>query len=114
VTAFCVTREHAGTVAVVTVHGAIDLLTGHHVVEAVEAGIAGDGTGLLLDYTDVSFIDSTAVAMLWHTRNRMARGHRPFAVVCASPRVLRVLRLTSFTTAVRVFATRDDALRWFG
>jgi anti-sigma B factor antagonist len=107
---FSVTSERLGEVAVVRVAGELDMLTAPGVEAAVQDVLRSNATALVLDYVEVTFIDSTAMRLLWDVRNRMTRERRRFALVCGEPRVLRTLQLTGLTVALRVSRTFDDAL----
>lgn len=99
-----------GEVAIVTVAGEIDLFTQPQVQTALDECLDGGSRSIVMDYLAVEFIDSTGVAMLIKTRNRLIREQRPFAIACATPRVRRVFQLTGLSAALVIADTLDGAL----
>jgi anti-sigma B factor antagonist len=66
---------------------------------------------VVLDMRDVSYIDSTAIALLIRLKKRMSE-HGRAIVKIAGPQsnVRRVLELTSLDEILEVYDTLDDAL----
>lgn len=103
------TSRTAGTVVVVEVCGEIDLATADRVAAAVEAGLAGAPTALVLDLTEVSFLDSAGLSLL--ARAHMAAGERtPFRVVATQRAVLNPIQLTGMDKMLNLFDTVAGAL----
>jgi anti-sigma B factor antagonist len=85
-----------GELALVSVWGELDLYTGADTV--------------LVDLSEVSFVDSTALAVLVQETKRLeGRGHS-LVLVTNDPRTLRVVEVTGLNRVLRTFATLQDAL----
>lgn len=73
--------------------------------------IAGDGDGpVLLDLSDLTFMDSTGMSVLLNARRRLTRQGRSMAIVCPEGPVRRVFELTNMVDTLRVHASREAAL----
>jgi len=66
------------------------------------------GGRLLLDFSEVSFIDSAALAAVVAAKRRMEPGAR-VAVVTSAPYVLLVLEAAGMDSVFGIFETRDEA-----
>lgn len=111
-TDFVIGREQVQDVDVVTVSGEIDIDSGPAVGVVVEACLKGDARAVVLDYTGVSFIDSTGVSLLLRAHRRLAETDRRLAI--ASDRASasrRMFELTGLVQTLPLADTRDDALR---
>lgn len=103
-----VTSRTVGAVVVVEVAGEVDLLTVHEVAAAITAGTAVGPAALVLDLTEVSFLDSAGLAMLAHAH--MTAGERPLRVVAPHPAVRKPVQLTGMDTMLAMFDTLAAAL----
>jgi anti-anti-sigma factor len=79
---------------VVAVCGELDLGTVARVRERIEDALADRPASLVVDLTQCSFLDATALGMLLEAHRRMARNGGLLTLRGCSPRVLRLLSLT--------------------
>jgi anti-sigma B factor antagonist len=100
------TRE----LALVSVSGELDLYTAGCLEARIEeAGAVGAET-VVVDLSEASFIDSTALSVLVRENKRLeGRGHA-LVVVINDPRTLRVVEVTGLGRSLRTYATLQDAL----
>jgi anti-sigma B factor antagonist len=104
-------HELEGGVDVLVVRGEIDISTAARFQEALSAAVSGGHGSLVLDLSEVTFIDSTAVHILSTSASALDAQRRPFAVACAEGRpVHRVLSLTGLPASVAVYPSRHSAL----
>jgi anti-sigma B factor antagonist len=103
-----------GELALVSVWGELDLFTAERLQARIdEAGAVGADT-VLVDLSEVSFVDSTALAVLvQETRRLEGRGHS-LVLVTNDPRTRRVVEVTGLNRVLRTFATLQDALAQLG
>jgi len=96
--------------ALVSVSGELDLhTTGCLEARIEEAGAVGADT-VLVDLSETSFLDSTALAVLVReTKHLEDRGHA-LVVVTNDPRTRRIVEVTGLNQALRTYATLHDAL----
>jgi anti-sigma B factor antagonist len=75
------------------------------------ADIAGAGEGpLLLDLSDLMFMDSTGMSVLLNARRRLTRQGRSMAIVCPGGAVRKVFELTNTVDTLHVHPSREAAL----
>lgn len=65
---------------------------------------------LIVDLTEVSFIDSTGLGVLVTALKHTREAGGSLDVVVAAPRVLKVLALTGLDVVIPLHATLDEAL----
>ena len=103
-------KELDARTEVVSPSGEIDLAVardfGTHLVRLVEAG----KTRLVLDFTKVSFLDSTALGVLLSAHRRARQAGGALAIVALDDNLRRIFELTGLDGVFQVFATRDAAL----
>jgi anti-sigma B factor antagonist len=88
------TAELADNAFVVTAAGEADMHTAPALDQAL-AGVVGlGGTSVVLDLADVSFIDSTVLAVLHRYHRRFARLGGDLVLVSEDRRILRTLEIT--------------------
>lgn len=108
---FDVVVSRRGHVAVVTVHGELDVATAPEFERAV-LDAEREARGLVLDLTPATFLDSTGLKMIVRAARRIGE---QFTLVCpqANHAVQRVIRFGGIDDAYAVRETLDD-VRWAG
>ena len=96
--------------ALVSVSGELDLHTAGCLQARIEeADTVGAGT-VLVDLSEISFIDSSALEVLVRESKRLeSRGHS-LVLVTNDPRTRRILEVTGLDRVLRAYATLQDAL----
>jgi anti-sigma B factor antagonist len=112
ITAFRVEIEElGGDVRAAVVTGELDQATVPELKQALEPAIDAGSGSLLVDLSDCAFIDSSGLAALLATRERItATAGRAFAVCCPDTQVRRLLEITGLDRTVGLTDSRDDAL----
>jgi anti-sigma B factor antagonist len=82
--------------------GEIDLSTSADLEQQLGSVIAGGCRELVLDLSDVSFLDSTGLSTLWTLRQRLRDNGCAFILGAPSEPVQRVLRLTKLHKVFQV------------
>jgi anti-anti-sigma factor len=99
--------SHDDGVAVVSLGGEIDLLSAADVTRAVEAAIDGTG-GVIVDLSDVAFMDSQGVALLDRLGGRLDREGRGLVIVAPTTSIpRRVLEIVDL--GIALFEDRTSA-----
>jgi anti-sigma B factor antagonist len=97
--------------AVISVQGEVDLATAPRLkwplVDALDAG----RRRLIVDLSDVSFMDSTALGVLIGVRRSLAPTAR-MAIVCSDAEVLRIFEISGLDVAFQILPTRNQALSY--
>jgi anti-anti-sigma factor len=107
-----VTIEPSGDVPIASVRGEVDLSNAESVLEqCLEGAIRGSAPGLVLDLSDVTYIDSSGIRALFELVERLgALGKLVRAVVPEESSIKRVLELADASQSVGVDTTRDSAV----
>jgi anti-sigma B factor antagonist len=102
-----ITSTDLGGPVVVAPHGDVDLTTSPELRTAVHGLLDRGATGLVLDLSDVDFVDSTALGALVSFHRRL--GDR-LVIAAPGPRVRRLFEITKFTSVFTVTDSVDTAL----
>jgi anti-anti-sigma factor len=70
----------------------------------------GNESGVLLDFSDVSYADSTSLAELLRFRDAAAKQNVPVAIVIGSKQFARLIQYAGLGHAFRIFNSRAEAL----
>ena len=99
-----------GGATIVAARGELDMATAPRLRDLVIARLTAGDTSIVLDLSEVEFLDSTGlgtlVAILKRARSLDAR----LALVVTRPRIMKVFELTALTTAFAIHDHLDAAL----
>lgn len=90
--------------------GDFDLHSGPEFERRVLEAIGRGATELLIDLTEVSFIDSTTIGILMRTRKRLAPIGGRVQVVTADRNILRLFEITALDRMFEIYPSRAEAL----
>jgi anti-sigma B factor antagonist len=94
----------------VSVSGELDLYASGAVKRGIEEADAVGADTVVVDLSEISFIDSTALGVLVQETKRLeGRGHS-LVLVTNDPRTRRVLEVTGLDRLLPTYATLHDAL----
>lgn len=103
---FTIGEEEVGEeFLVVTLVGELDLHAAPTLDEHLSEAFAATSRRAIVDMRGVTFIDSTAIAVLMRVARR-----RIVSIVCEHPRVLDVLEIVGLDRLAPIFRTREAAL----
>ncbi|GAB3110375.1 hypothetical protein GCM10027055_09590 [Janibacter alkaliphilus] len=105
-----VTTSEQGPVPVVHVQGDVDVTSAPSMREAIDALILAGHRRMVLDLTDVSFIDSTGLGVVVGRLKGLRRSAGVLTVAASHERVLRVLGITGLDTVLDVAPDVDAAI----
>jgi anti-sigma B factor antagonist len=109
------TEEDHSSATVVVVAGDVDLGTAPEFEDELARAVEEhQGTGLVIDLTAVSFIDSTGLNSLVRAFERQRLLGSQLALVTADSRVSMMLEVTRLDRVLKRYATRDEALAAVG
>ncbi|HSK48939.1 MAG TPA: STAS domain-containing protein [Solirubrobacterales bacterium] len=106
--------EELDGVRVIAICGELDLSTAPRLEEPLEAAVAADAA-LLIDLSACEFIDSTGIALIVRTWQRLGgEGEngtaRRFALCGLGDQVRRLLEVSGLESALPTHGTREDAI----
>jgi len=104
--------EAAAKPAVVRVEGEIDIATAERVQDAILTEARSvDETGLVVDLSEVAFLDSAGIRLLFTVHRAMTETGRPMAIVVPEgARIGSVLSIVDLPSVVWTSGTVDGAI----
>jgi anti-sigma B factor antagonist len=103
-------REVDSCTTVIAVAGELHVTTAPEFSASLNEAIAGGKTAVVLDMTDVAFIDSTGLSVLLNALRRVTRRDGRLAIVCTNPTVLRLFEITRLDTTFDIRPDVDAAI----
>ncbi|MFJ1898136.1 MULTISPECIES: STAS domain-containing protein [unclassified Streptomyces] len=94
---------------VVALRDEIDIATATLIAPALDGATADGSPHVVVDLTEVSFLDCSGLTLLCRARRRALDRDGRFWLVCDCPRILRLLRAGRLHDLFRPVATPDDA-----
>ncbi len=103
--------EEQENVVVARVTGELDIAGAAPTGERIAAAVPTSARGLVVDFTELEFIDSSGIAMLFSLVRRLGSRRQELRVVApAGEPVARVLEIVEFTRAAPLDADLDTAV----
>ncbi|MBX3314460.1 MAG: STAS domain-containing protein [Actinobacteria bacterium] len=99
-----------GEWSVLRVGGEVDVATAPRLREQLIALVNDQRFLLVVDLTDVDFIDSTGLGVLIGALKRVRSRDGDLHLVCNEPRILRVFEITGLDQVFRIHETLDAAV----
>jgi len=88
--------------AVIGVVGELDLASVHELRWAIAAALDSGHHDIVLDLSDTTFLDSTALGVLISARRRTYALAGSFEILCRNPRHIRLFEMTSLDKVFRI------------
>jgi anti-anti-sigma factor len=95
---------------VVTAAGEIDAATADTVATAVSDALSDGYKRVLLDFAQVTFIDSTGLGMLVKSHRAAEASQAWFAVVHPTPQTRKLIRVLGLDQLLHIFDSYEQAL----
>jgi anti-sigma B factor antagonist len=109
---FTVVEEDLGDrTRIISAAGEIHVSTAPELAERLDGAIAAGRTRIVLDFTEVGFIDSTGLSVLLNGLRQVGREDGALSVVCTNPTVLRLFEITRLDATFDIVPARDEALK---
>lgn len=102
--------RYTGQAAVVKLAGEVDMSHSPGVHQALLEVLENHPARLVIDLTDVSYMDSSGVGILVDALRRVRVSGGRLALVAVAPRVLSVLQITELDQFFEMHRTLDEAL----
>lgn len=96
------------SIAVIRLTGELEIGRKDEIAAALV--VAGSESGILLDFSDVNYADSTSLAELLRFRDEAAKQNVPVAIVIGSKQFARLIQYAGLSHAFRIFDNRAEAL----
>jgi anti-sigma B factor antagonist len=88
--------------------GELDVLVAPELRETLIRLIESGTTCLLVDLSETTFIDSTAIGVLYGRLQELEPSGGSLSIVCHDANVLRTFQIAGMDRAFAIYATRDD------
>ena len=111
--AFRIEEERpAPGVTVLVVHGDADLHAAPELRDRLNAAVDAGDSGIVVDLTQTSFLDSTALGVLLGAVKRLRGGRRrpELQLVVSRPEIRRIFEITLLDQVMPLTETRADAV----
>lgn len=104
-----------GGIDVITVQGELDMNTAPQLEQQLEEALANSGASIMLDLSQCEFIDSTGIALIVRSWQRLDRnageGGEGRLVLCShNHQVRRLLKITGVESSISLYERRNEAL----
>ncbi len=106
---FSVASQRDGQIHRLTPVGELDIATTPMLVHAFEEATQGDAAKIVVDLTQLAFMDSTAIHLLLQWSDACADSDR-LRIVNGSPAVVRILDITGVRESLPIISSADDPL----
>ncbi len=100
-----------GSVQIVDIDGDLDLYNSFKLKELVNQLVNSKVAGLILNFQDVSYIDSSGVGVLIYTNSLLKTNNTPFRIIQVHGSVRRVIELTKLIGFLPIVDTEEEALK---
>jgi anti-sigma B factor antagonist len=94
----------------ISLAGDFDLHSGPEFERRVLEALGRGASELMIDLSEVSFIDSTTIGILMRTRKRLAPLGGRVLVVTSDRNILRLFEITALDRMFEIYSRRTDAL----
>ena len=108
-TPLAVERSRVDGYELLTVEGELDIATAPRMMSALNEAIAEMAAPLVVDLTNVVFMDSTGLALLMNARGRVVRQGQGFAIICPQGPISRVFEIADMVRSLRVCPDHESA-----
>jgi anti-sigma B factor antagonist len=104
-------EEMGPEVAILVVGGEVDFEVSPQLKARLMRAIKDGSRRLILDLSDVTFIDSTAIGVLAGTVEKLDEsGGGSLSVVSNHEKVIQIFEITGLDNLMTIYASRDEAL----
>jgi anti-sigma B factor antagonist len=95
---------------VVAVRGEIDLFTAPELKQKLTDAIEGGKSRIVVDLTETSFLDSTALGVLIGAVKRLRSREGALVIVNIDQNIAKTFEITGLDQIFTILSTRDDAI----
>ena len=101
----------AGGQNTIVVGGELDLSAAPALRDALARAIDRHQAHVIVDLTDATFADSTAIGVLLHASARIREARGRLSLICTNRIVLRTVEIAGLERHIAVARTHDEALQ---
>ncbi len=97
--------------SIVTVAGDVDLYSAPELRDRLGAIIDDDGRRMIIDLSEVTFLDSMALGVLLGAKNQLATVDGTLDLVVTAPELQRIFEITMLDQVFDLYPSRSEAIR---
>jgi anti-sigma B factor antagonist len=105
-----VSRNAADDIPVVAVSGEVDVYSAPELKESLTKLLQGGARSVVVDLSDVGFLDSTGLGALVEARAATTEAGGSLPIVCSHERILKLFTITGLDGVFAIHPTVDEAL----
>jgi anti-sigma B factor antagonist len=105
-----VAPRRVGDAVVLAVRGEVDIANKRAMRTALESAIDDARRAVVVDLSDVRFMDSTGLALMLNAARRLTRRRLGFAIACPEGPVRRAFDVTGLDECFKITTRVDEAL----
>ncbi|MDT4934180.1 MAG: anti-sigma factor antagonist [Pseudonocardiales bacterium] len=105
-----VSQQSVGAYPVLAVRGEVDVYSAPALKNGLTELLGANGASVIVDLTDVGFLDSTGLGVLVAARTAAAEAGGRLPIVCDRERILKLFRITGLDGVFEIYPSRDDAV----
>jgi anti-sigma B factor antagonist len=102
--------RHEGDVAVVSALGEVDVFSAPGLDAELDAQIAAGNARLVVDLSEVVFLDSTGLGVLVKALKHAREADGWLHLVVTSDRIRKIFEITGLDASIPIFDTAQDAI----
>lgn len=95
---------------VIALRGELDVATVPRFGDALREAIASGRTAIVIDLSELTFLDSTGLMVLLNGLRQIMRKDGRLVLACANPTVLRLFDVTGTSATFTILETREQAI----
>jgi anti-sigma B factor antagonist len=107
---FSVSQHNVADITVLTVHGEVDVYSAPSLKEQIDASLTGSAPTVVVDLSEVEFMDSTGLGALVSARTAAVEADGRLPLVCNRERILRLFQITGLDGVFEIHPTVDAAV----
>jgi anti-anti-sigma factor len=108
-----ITNENKGDIVICKVEGEIDINTSPQLRKAFDEFIHSNSKKILIDFSSVSYIDSSGLATLIELLQRLKKINGKFRLFNMNQKVKNIFEVTKLYKLFEIFDTQELALKDF-
>ncbi len=102
--------RHEGEVSVVSARGEVDVFSAPGLDTELDALIAAGNARLVVDLSEVAFLDSTGLGVLVKALKHAREAGGWLHLVITSDRIRKIFEITGLDASIPIFDTAQDAI----
>lgn len=106
-----VSQQSVGDYRVLTVRGEVDVYSASTVQEGLTTLLDSGAKAVVVDLTEVGFLDSTGLGVLVAARTAALDSGRSLVIACNSERILKLFKITGLDAVFAMHPSVDAAVQ---